>query len=78
MSRSTRPAPPEPISDRNYVLRFGRYRGDTLQDVLDNDPFYIVWLSDNTDMDFSWDILEEAQQGPRHTFTGFSSRNDPR
>lgn len=59
-------------------MRFGKFQGDTLQDILDNDPLYICWLSDNTDMDFAWDILEEARKGPTHTFTGFSSRNDPR
>lgn len=79
MSRSNHTVrKPQMITDRNAVLTFGKYRGETIQDILDNDPLYIVWLSDNTDLDFHWEILETAQQGPKHTFTGFTSRNDPR
>lgn len=77
MSRSTN-TPSPTITDRKYVLRFGKYAGNDVQDILDNDPLYIDWLQSNTDMDFAWDILEEARQGPTHTFTGFTSRNDPR
>ncbi len=59
-------------------LGFGKYAKETIQDVLDNDPQYLVWLSENTDIDFAWDILEEASKPPQHTFSGFTSRNDPR
>lgn len=77
MSRSNQHKP-QTISDRKYVLPFGKFKGETVQDVLDNDPRYLCWLQENTDMDFSWDILEKAQEGPQHTFTGFTSRYDPR
>lgn len=78
MSRSNHTSPPEPISDRRHVLIFGKFAGETVQDILDNDPGYIVWLQDNTENDFAWDILEEARKGPQHTFTGFTKRYDPR
>jgi hypothetical protein len=59
-------------------MPFGKYARCTIQDILDNDPLYLTWVAENTELDFAWDILEEARQGPKHTFTGFSSRNDPR
>lgn len=80
MSRSNpQPDIRQVISDRNWRMPWGKYRGETIQDLLDNVPDYLCWVADNVpDIDFAWDILEEARQGPRHTFTGFSSRNDPR
>lgn len=79
MSRSNQqPVKPKTITDRKHVMSFGRYKDETVQDILDNDPLYIDWLQENTDSDFAWDILEEARQGPKHTFTGFTARNDPR
>lgn len=75
MSRSSARQPKQPITDRRYVMTFGKYKSESVQDILDNDPLYIVWLQDNTDMDFHHTILEEAAEGPRHTFTGYSTRS---
>jgi uncharacterized protein (DUF3820 family) len=32
-------------------LEFGKYQGEVVQDILDDDPDYIQWLIDNFDVD---------------------------
>ena len=69
----------EPISNRKMVMLFGKYKGETVQDILDNDPQYLVWLHEKSDQfELSWDLLEEASKPPSHTFSGFTKRYDPR
>jgi len=51
----------ETISDRNWKIPFGAFKGKTVQEVLDSErPQYLLWLVDNTDIDLSSDILDEA------------------
>ena len=46
---------------RKSVLSFGKYGFDTVQDVLDKDPSYIVWVYYNMpEITFFDDILEEV------------------
>jgi|GEM_PF-3387004 len=81
MSRSNRESfTRQPITDRKHVIGFGRYKRETVQDVLDNDPQYLVWLHENTDFELSYELLEEAENNgkPDHTFKGYTSRYDPR
>lgn len=80
MSRSTRQLDSQPVTNKKYVLRFGKYAGETIQDVLDNDPLYLVWLHENTDFELGYELLELAENNgkPEHTFKGFTARNDPR
>lgn len=65
------------ISDRKYVMQFGRYKGESIQDILDNDPLYLVWLQENTDLDFHHELIEEAGNNgkPSHEFKGYTSRD---
>lgn len=51
------------ITDKQFVLPFGKYKGQTVEYVLDVAPWYIVWLQTNTDMDFDHIILEHAETG---------------
>lgn len=56
----------EPISDREAVLTFGKYKGESIADILETDAQYLVWLHDNSDF-FELDhiLLDEAEQGGR-------------
>ena len=36
--------PPPCLAD--FVMPFGKYRGQTLDQISDNDPGYVVWLAD--------------------------------
>jgi hypothetical protein len=56
-------------------MTFGKFEGETVQDILDNDPGYIVWLQENTDYDFHHTILDEAEAGPQHEFSGYTKRD---
>ncbi len=52
----------ETISDRNYKIPFGAFKGKTIQEVLDSEnPGYILWLNENTNLDFHYTILDEAE-----------------
>lgn len=66
----------EPITDRNKVIGFGRYKAETIQDILDNDPQYLVWLHENTDFELGHELLEEAENNgkPDHEFKGWTQR----
>jgi hypothetical protein len=48
----------EPIRDTSFVLPFGRWKGHTIKDVLFEDPHYLTWLAENTDLDLHADILD--------------------
>ena len=51
----------ETISDRNWKLPFGAFKNRTIQEVLDSEnPGYILWLNENTELDFHHTILDEA------------------
>lgn len=52
----------EPIRDTSFVLPFGRWKGHTIADVLIEDPHYLTWLAENTDLDIHADILEEVEK----------------
>lgn len=75
MSRSNRQKR-EPISDRKHVLTFGKYQGDTIDDVLLDDPGYLVWLHNNTDFELNDVLLDAAEALPQHTFSGYSKRDE--
>ncbi|MGYP001338022402 len=53
----------ETIRDRNWVMPFGKFKGLALSEIIENDPQYLVWLVDNTDLDFHSEIMDEAQLG---------------
>lgn len=47
------------VSDTSFVMPWGKYRGNTVQELLENDPRYLEWAATSTTLDFSYD-LEEA------------------
>lgn len=52
----------EPIRDKDWIMPFGRYRGESLGDMMQAVPQYIQWLQDNTDLDFHSDIFREIEE----------------
>jgi hypothetical protein len=52
----------QPITDRKYRLAFGKYKNVTLEDVLEVDGQYLVWLHGISDhFELSADLLREAE-----------------
>ena len=49
------------IDSYDDVLRFGKYRGRTMSEVLSEDPDYLNWLADEEIVDFSEEMLEELE-----------------
>jgi hypothetical protein len=37
------------IYDLDTPLQFGKYRGTTVEDVLDSDPAYLLWCLENVE-----------------------------
>lgn len=42
-------------------LTFGKYKGKTIQDILYDDPQYLVWLHQNTEHKLQSKTYNEAQ-----------------
>ena len=61
MSRSMKR---EPIRDRDTVLAFGKYKGESIADVMEENPQYLVWLHNNSEyFELHADLLEECEEG---------------
>lgn len=76
MSRSQQQQERRTITDRHKKIGFGRYSQETVQEVLDNDPGYFLWLDANTDVDIASNILSEAEDNnkPDHYFKNWTQR----
>jgi len=46
----------------DYVFTFGKHCGESINDVVIDDPSYILWLSDNTEHIILKEILETAEE----------------
>jgi hypothetical protein len=61
MSRSQQHKP-SPITDRNAVLTFGKYKGYSIADIMFDDPQYLSWLHNNSEFfELGYELLEEAE-----------------
>lgn len=64
MSRSQQHKKPEPISDMDHVLTFGKYKGESIEDILETDPQYLIWLHNNSEyFELDYRLLEIAEEG---------------
>lgn len=43
----------------NSVLPFGKYKGSTVGQIINTDFTYLIWMQDNTDIEFSVDVQDE-------------------
>jgi hypothetical protein len=57
----------EPVTDKNFVMPFGKYRGWSIEMLLESNAAYLVWLHNNTDFELCDDLLEEAETAPIQT-----------
>lgn len=44
------------------LLPFGKYKGEQVEDVLMDDREYIVWLAENTQVDFDEEVLQKLER----------------
>lgn len=51
----------EPITDRDFVMPFGQYKGETIANIMADRPDYLAWLHNNTDFELGWQLLEEVE-----------------
>ncbi len=55
----------EPITDRNTAIAFGKYKGESIGDLIEINPQYLVWLHNNNDFfELGYELLEEAENSP--------------
>lgn len=47
---------------KHAEFTFGKHRGETLGQVLRNDPGYILWLHENGVVELPEDVVIEAEQ----------------
>ena len=40
-------------------MPFGKYKGMTIADLLEHDPHYLLWVSENTSLDLDHSILDD-------------------
>lgn len=69
MSRSDRR---EPITDPQTRLAFGKYSGQSIAEILKEDPQYLVWLHENVErFELSAELLDEAEGSREEDYLGF-------
>ena len=54
------------FADEDTILTFGKYRGRTVADIIEEDPAYLVWAHENVYWwhleDTLYDTLKEADK----------------
>lgn len=57
-----------PKLTNDHVMTFGKYKGMTLGNIADEDPSYIIWLTDNNILDINVklvaDCMNDSMEGP--------------
>lgn len=48
------------MSDRDYVMPFGKHKGETLEEIFVEDPRYLEWCVENLDPCEALDAIEET------------------
>lgn len=52
----------EPIRDPKHVMRFGKYKDNTIEHIAERDPQYLIYLHNNTDFELHADLLEAVEE----------------
>ena len=52
----------EPVRDRNFVMPFGKHKGETIGDLIIHAPQYLEWLHYKTDFELDHVLLDEVEQ----------------
>lgn len=75
-----------PISDKGYVIKFGKHRGLTIEQLMDDDPQYLQFCLDKDILELDHillDMFEEknpwmADDAPRWEPARATIEDDPR
>jgi len=51
----------QPPCSAGFVMPFGKYRGQTLDQISDNDPGYVVWLADENVLKIEREFLDAVR-----------------
>ena len=49
------------FNNKSDILNFGKYKGETIEWVLENDPGYILWLDESKVAIVRYEIFQEAE-----------------
>jgi hypothetical protein len=52
---------PPPLCSADFVMTFGKYRGQTLGQISYNDPGYVVWLADENVLKIEREFLDAVR-----------------
>ena len=44
------------------IFKFGKHKGQQVEDVVEDDPSYVRWLCENTETDFDDEVLESLER----------------
>ena len=61
MKRAKRTELSAPICSADFLMPFGKYRGQTLDQIADNDPGYVVWLADENVLKIEREFLDAVR-----------------
>ena len=50
------------VTRKSHKFKFGKYKGWTVKEVLEEDSGYILWCDQNSVVSFSEKILDEAEE----------------
>lgn len=51
-----------PITDRNWTMPFGKFKGYTIEYLMDAEPMYLKWCIDNEILTLSVSLQDEFEQ----------------
>lgn len=49
------------MKNKTDIFVFGKYKGMSIRIIIDKDPEYILWLAEKGIVDFSQEILDNAE-----------------
>lgn len=52
---------PRFIESFDQTIDFGKHKGKTVNEVIGDDPGYLLWIAQETDMDINPQIVDAAQ-----------------
>ena len=48
--------------DMDDLMPFGKYKGQMIEDLLEDDPEYMKWAAEYTDIRFTDEVLERIEK----------------
>lgn len=46
----------------DHIMTFGKHEGHQVEDILEDDPSYMVWLAEETNTDLDEEVLEHISR----------------